>query len=60
MALRIVFMLMGLGFWSYFQYEYRPDMKANITLIGSIIAFTAAAFFQDIDKYVEKNKNESN
>ncbi|WP_197080397.1 hypothetical protein [Bacillus sp. LK7] len=56
MALRIVFMLMGLGFWFYFQYEYRPDMKANITLIGAIIAFTAAAFFQDIDKYAKFEK----
>ncbi|MEC1135074.1 hypothetical protein ABEW22_00445 [Bacillus velezensis] len=58
MALRIIFMLMGLGFWFYFQYEYRPDMKANITLIGAIIAFTAAAFFQDIDKYREKREDE--
>ena len=57
MALRIIFMLMGLGFWFYFQYEYRPDMKANITLIGSIIAFTAAAFFQDIDKYIKERED---
>ncbi|WP_342007610.1 hypothetical protein [Bacillus sp. YBsi01] len=56
MALRIVFLLMGLGFWFYFQYEYRPDMKANITLIGAIIALTAAAFFQDIDKYLKKEE----
>ncbi|KXZ17908.1 hypothetical protein AXI59_01270 [Bacillus nakamurai] len=58
MALRIVFLLIGLGFWFYFQYDYRPDMKANITLIGAIIAFTAAAFFQDIDKYMEKREDE--
>ncbi|EJD67869.1 MULTISPECIES: hypothetical protein [Bacillus] len=56
MALRIIFMLMGLGFWFYFQYEYRPDMKANITLIGAIIAFTAAAYFNDIDKFREKQE----
>ncbi|WP_340639560.1 hypothetical protein [Bacillus atrophaeus] len=54
MALRILFLLMGCGFWIYFQYDYRPDIKANMTLIGAIIAFTAAAFFKDIDKYIEK------
>ncbi len=31
-------------------------MKANITLIGAIIAFTATAFFQDIDKYIEERE----
>ncbi|AHZ15884.1 hypothetical protein ACPCXE_17800 [Bacillus velezensis] len=55
MALRIVFLLMGLGSWFYFQYEYRPDMKTNITLIGAIIAFTAVAYFNDIDKFREKH-----
>ncbi|WP_446475893.1 hypothetical protein [Bacillus velezensis] len=55
MALRIVFLLMGLGLWFYFQYEYRPDMKANITLIGAIIAFTDVAYFNDIDKFREKH-----
>ncbi|MCY8950010.1 hypothetical protein MOE28_09195 [Bacillus atrophaeus] len=52
MALRIVFMLMGLGFWFYFHHDYRPDMKANLALIGAIISFTAAAYFQDIDTYI--------
>ncbi|MGE0912352.1 hypothetical protein ACQGRJ_21660 [Bacillus atrophaeus] len=54
MALRILFLLMGCGFWIYFQYDYRPDMKANLALIGAIISFTAAAYFKDIDKYIEK------
>ncbi|WP_445429263.1 hypothetical protein [Bacillus atrophaeus] len=54
MALRILFLLVGSGFWIYFQYDYRPDMKANMTLIGAIISFTAAAYFRDIDKYIEK------
>lgn len=40
MALGIVFMLTGLGFWFYPQYEYRPDMKANLALIGALISFT--------------------
>ncbi|MCY8918061.1 hypothetical protein MOE20_01030 [Bacillus atrophaeus] len=57
MALRILFLLVGSGFWFYFQYDYRPDMKANMTLIGAIIAFTAAAFFKDIDKYIEKRED---
>nr|MDH3099411.1 hypothetical protein [Bacillus velezensis] len=52
MALRIVFLLMGLGFWFYFQYEYRLDIKANITLIGAITAFKVAVYFQDIETYI--------
>ncbi len=60
MALRIVFMLMGLGFWFYFQYEYRPDMKANITLIGAIIAFTAAAFFKILISIERRGKTSVN
>ncbi|AEB24460.1 MULTISPECIES: hypothetical protein [Bacillus amyloliquefaciens group] len=56
MALRIVFMMMGLGFWFYFQDEYRADMKGNMALIGAIISFTAAAYFKDIDKYLDKKK----
>ena len=31
-------------------------MKANITLIGAIIAFTSGVF-QDIDKYIEKGED---
>ncbi|CAM5502953.1 hypothetical protein BTEQ31S_03732 [Bacillus tequilensis] len=42
MILRILFLLMGCGFWIYFQHDYRPDMKANLALIGAIISFTAA------------------
>ncbi|WP_339192332.1 hypothetical protein [Bacillus sp. FSL K6-1003] len=56
MALRILFLLMGCGFWIYFQHDYRPDMKANLALIGAIISFTAAAYFKDIDKYTEKKR----
>ncbi|MED4704578.1 hypothetical protein ABEU80_18920 [Bacillus velezensis] len=55
--LGIVFMLTGLGFWFYPQYEYRPDMKANLALIGALISFTAAAYFKDIDKYIEKRED---
>ncbi|CDG25436.1 hypothetical protein ABEP09_03405 [Bacillus velezensis] len=57
MVLGIVFMLTGLGFWFYPQYEYRPDMKANLALIGALISFTAAAYFKDIDKYIEKRED---
>lgn len=34
MALRVLFLQMGCGFWIYFQHDYRPDMKANLALIG--------------------------
>nr|WGD65557.1 hypothetical protein P5652_06570 [Bacillus subtilis] len=34
-----------------------PDMKANLALIGAIISFTAAAYFKDIDKYIEKRED---
>ncbi|MEC1621105.1 hypothetical protein [Bacillus mojavensis] len=57
MALRIFFLLTGCGFWTYFQHDYRPDMKANLALIGAIISFTAAAYFKDIDKYIEKRED---
>ncbi|MFK8881689.1 hypothetical protein [Bacillus velezensis] len=53
-----IFMLTGLGFWFYPQYEYRPDMKANLALIGALISFTAAAYFKDIDKYIEKREDQ--
>ncbi|MCY8932524.1 hypothetical protein [Bacillus atrophaeus] len=56
MALRILFLLMGCGFWIYFQHDYRPDMEANLALIGAIISFTAAAYFKDIDKYIKKEE----
>ncbi|WP_205751110.1 hypothetical protein [Bacillus atrophaeus] len=56
MALRILFLLMAFGFWIYFQHDYWPDMKANLALIGTIISFTASAYFKDIDRYIEKKR----
>ncbi|MCY8311058.1 hypothetical protein [Bacillus vallismortis] len=56
MILRVLFLLVGCGFWIYFQHDYRPDMKANLALIGAIISFTAA-YFKDIDKYIEKRED---
>ncbi|ADP31681.1 hypothetical protein BATR1942_03635 [Bacillus atrophaeus 1942] len=44
-------------FLDIFPTDYRPDMKANCALIGAIISFTAAAYFKDIDKYIEKRED---
>ncbi|MCY9204381.1 hypothetical protein [Bacillus atrophaeus] len=46
----------GMRFLDIFPTRLQADMKANITLIGAIIAFTAAAYFKDIDKYIEKEE----